>query len=268
MTLKLAAGQFYGGNRRILDMNGVRLSERHYQGDLITPLHAHELAHFCYVLAGRYTERLGRRTEHRARSTLVWYPPGFPHAERHYVSGRHFLIELDKHKFEEWGTHITEPGLVLNGRSRWWANQLHSEFHWADDFSHLAIEGIILELVAAVGRAGGRGERGRAPRWLSAVEELLNENYVTPPNLATLAETAGVHPIHLSRTFRRWHKSTIAEYIRQLRIRKAAALIEGSDQPFAQIALIAGFADQSHFVKSFKRVTGMTPSQFRSLSER
>jgi AraC family transcriptional regulator len=39
----------------------------------------------------------------------------------------------------------------------------------------------------------------------------------------------------------------------------------GSNEPLVEIALTAGFADQTHFTRSFKRVTGMTPTEFRRI---
>lgn len=269
MALRLRAGQFYGGQTRTLDINGFRLSERCYQNGLNTPVHAHEFAHFCYVLAGGYTERLERRgTEDRVASALVWYPPGVAHAEKHHAPGRHLIIEINQDKAKEWGVVFKGPALALKGSANRYAGQLCSEFRNADVFSHLAIEGILLELVAAVCRAHDKETGALRPRWLARVEQVLQENCINPPSLTELARIAGVHPIHLSRTFRRWHKSSIGAHIRQLRIEQAVRIIGSSHEPLIQVALATGFADQSHFAKSFKRVIGMTPTQFRSLHQR
>ncbi len=52
-------------------------------------------------------------------------------------------------------------------------------------------------------------------------------------------------------------------YVLEQRVRKACELIERSEQPLTRIALNLGFADQSHFSRSFHAVVGLTPSQFR-----
>jgi AraC family transcriptional regulator len=73
----------------------------------------------------------------------------------------------------------------------------------------------------------------------------------------------GVHPDHLVHAFRRQYHCTVGEYVRQLRIEFACRQITSSDMPLAEIAVEAGFADQSHFTKTFKRLVGMTPSEFQ-----
>jgi AraC-like DNA-binding protein len=58
---------------------------------------------------------------------------------------------------------------------------------------------------------------------------------------------------------------TIAEYVRMLRLDWAAARVAKSEEPLSAIALRAGYADQSHFTRAFKRRTGLTPAQYRRL---
>jgi AraC family transcriptional regulator len=56
---------------------------------------------------------------------------------------------------------------------------------------------------------------------------------------------------------------TPGEYVRRLRVEFACHRISSSDMPLIEIALEAGFSDQSHLTKNFKRYTGMTPARFR-----
>ena len=102
MSLKLLAGEFYGGTVAATDVAGFRLTEKIYRQGLYTPLHAHELAHFCFVLAGAYTEKLSGKSAERSPATLLFYPPDVNHAEKHYMMGRHFLIEIDQSRLEGW----------------------------------------------------------------------------------------------------------------------------------------------------------------------
>ncbi|HWM88665.1 MAG TPA: helix-turn-helix transcriptional regulator, partial [Kofleriaceae bacterium] len=82
---------------------------------------------------------------------------------------------------------------------------------------------------------------------------------------SALAREAGVHPVHLASVFRRFHRQTIGEYLRALRVRQAAELLTRGDTPLAQVAAMLGFADQAHFTRIFGDVVGMTPSAFRGL---
>ena len=56
----------------------------------------------------------------------------------------------------------------------------------------------------------------------------------------------------------------IGEYVRALRIERAARELVDTDTPIAEIGLRFGFFDQSHFSRVFKRHTGLTPAAFRA----
>ncbi len=89
--------------------------------------------------------------------------------------------------------------------------------------------------------------------------------FLEVPSLAEIAHAAGVHPVHLSREFRRYFDVTVGEYMRKLRTDHAAHLLAASAMPLAEIADVCGFADQSHFSSTFKRTVGMTPARFREM---
>ena len=79
-----------------------------------------------------------------------------------------------------------------------------------------------------------------------------------------IAEEIGLHPVHVASTFRETRGLTIADRIRTLRIAEAERLLRDSAMPIAEVALCAGFADQSHFTKSFRRHLGVTPLRYRA----
>jgi AraC family transcriptional regulator len=82
--------------------------------------------------------------------------------------------------------------------------------------------------------------------------------------MAEIARRVGVHPVYLASEFRRRYGLTVGEYVRQLRIEYASRQLSTSDTPLVEIALNSGFSSQSHFSWTFKRITGITPAQFRA----
>jgi len=70
--------------------------------------------------------------------------------------------------------------------------------------------------------------------------------------------------VHLSRVFRKCVGEGIGEYVHRLRVRAACEQILEPEISIAEVSLALGFADQSHFTRAFRRVTGMTPAAFRS----
>jgi AraC family transcriptional regulator len=266
--MKLKPGQFYGKTSKCLSADGYRFTEKSYHSDAYLPLHSHELSHFCFVLSGRYDERISADHFQRQPSALVFYPPDVSHAEKHFTNGRHLLVEIDTKRLDavrEYGASLKDPVVLGLESSLWLAARMHREFSERDAFSSLALESISTELlIAASRRLAETGER-RPPKWLDRVKEYLRDNSSSPPGLNDLATAAGVHPTHLARVFRQFEGCTAGDYVRGVRIGKARNMMISTDEPLVEIALQTGFADQTHFSRTFKRATGMTPTEFRSV---
>jgi AraC family transcriptional regulator len=127
----------------------------------------------------------------------------------------------------------------------------------------LAAEGLVLQLIATTGRDAA--STARTP-WLRSARDLLHERVPdVPGSLTELAAAVGVHPAHLARCFRREYGQTVGEYARALRLEWAAEQLALDDTSLAEIALHAGFADQSHFTRAFRRHAGVTPGRYRKL---
>jgi len=138
----------------------------------------------------------------------------------------------------------------------------------ADDASRLSIDGIISEMLAEGARAPVvNRESGSAP-WLSRAIDYIHDNFATTLNLNDVAKIAGVHPAHLSRVFRQRMHCTVGEYLRRLRFEFACHRILVTPKPLCDIAYEAGFADQSHFHRLFRRHMGITPFAYRRIHRR
>jgi AraC family transcriptional regulator len=118
---------------------------------------------------------------------------------------------------------------------------------------------------SSVGAAPDAGSRGA---WVGRIVEHLGAHLIEPPSLASLAAIARVHPVQVSRGFRKRVGCTITEFVRRRRVERACEMIRESDMSLTRIAFTVGFTEQAHFTRSFRRVTGMTPSAFRLRSRR
>ena len=143
--------------------------------------------------------------------------------------------------------------------------RLYREFHRADRESSLAIEGLCLELLAEMSRQQPRAHERQMPKWLNVTKEMLHAHFAEQLRLESIASAVAVHPVHLAREFRRHFGCTIGDYVRHLRIDYASTQLSNSNKPLAEIAADAGFADQSHFSRFFKRLTHMTPTDYRRI---
>src|SRR5262249_6432856 len=157
-------------------------------------------------------------------------------------------------------THSTvfRGGLVLH-----LAHRLYGEFRLRDEVSRLAIESLALGVLAEASRTVARRAERPVPAWLARARALVERDFSRPLPLDSVASHVGVHPVHLARTFRRVYQITFAGYLRQVRLEFARRELALSSGTLADIAVAAGFCDQSHFSRSFKRYMGLTPAEYR-----
>jgi AraC family transcriptional regulator len=243
------------------------LSETRYGSDAALPTHAHEYACLVVALSGHFEERCGAATRTIEPGTVIVRPEGEPHSDRFTRSGARCLnVELPP----EWLSRVRElaqpldrSGAYRGGAFALTGRRLHAELVNGDDVSPLAVESLILALFADAARESRRTPAG-APAWLVDVRERMHDDPAARITLGGLAASAGVHPVHLATTFRRYYGATVAAYLRQLRIDFACRELSRTDAPIVDVALAAGFADQSHFGRTFKQAMRTTPAAYRA----
>lgn len=265
--MKLRVGQFYGAPLQTRTVPGFVLSEVRYGPGTVLPKHSHEQAYFSFLWRGGYQEEYGRRLRECEPGTAVFHPAGEVHADRFSGAGGHLLnLEInpspqarvkdpdfplvDARYFG--GGPVVELGLKL-------CAALSARAPGGPDvIQDLAFE-ILSEAYESDGRPGNN-----PPRWLDTVTEILHARFDEPISLAVVSACVGLHPVHVARAFRKHYRCSVHEYLRRLRIGFSCRQIAGGELRLVDIALTAGFCDQSHFSKTFKRSTGMSPAEFRT----
>jgi AraC family transcriptional regulator len=265
---RLQGGQFFGAVRNRLESSGAVFTDLRHPVPRKLPMHSHDLPFFGLLLHGFYGERYGRQQKQFSPMSLMFRPAGIPHQDEIAPGGlRFFHIELRP----RWKQRLAECSGNLNqgcedsrgGPFFWLAMNLYRETFAADQPDALCVESLLAELTALATRLPLE-ERNHPPAWLARVLEKLHAEPAGRLTLDDLSAEAGVHPVHLSRVFRRFQREGIGEYTRRLRIRASCRYLLGRELPLAEISLLTGFADQSHFTRVFRQVTGITPHAFRS----
>jgi len=269
MVAKLPAGTFLGKTRSRREAAGFTFVESAYSGEsqLHLPRHTHENAFLCFVVAGVCEECYGRKSRTVSSSALVYHPAGEPHNERwHGTEGRAFHVDISQARalaIREYAPILGDPAEFHSGMAPWLATRLYREYRQQDNVIMLAMEGLVLEILAEVSRHRVPRLERTPPRWLLRARELLDARFAESVSLDEIGSEVGVHPVHFSRVFRRHFECTPGDYVRKLRVDAACRQLTTSDKPLSEIALSAGFADQSHFTKTFRRLTRTTPGEFR-----
>lgn len=265
-ALLLPFGRFFGRSRTALAVRGFSLAEREPTvPERQVVRHTHEEAHFVLVLAGAYVTTARQAPEVCERPMLIYNPPGTTHRDRfRSAEGRFFTLSVAaptlRHAAE--CVRLPEAPTVLPAETVATARRLAREASAGDGASLLLVEGLALELLGRTGSAGAP-ERGAPPPWLEKARQRLADACGDEVTIAEVAAAAGVHPVHLARSFRRHFRCTPGDYLRRCRLERAAALLAQSAWTIAEVALQAGFADQSHLSRCFKRAFGETPRGYR-----
>jgi AraC family transcriptional regulator len=266
MRTTKAPGRFYGRTVRQRRVGDLVLVDAHHPAGARLPRHSHEHAYFCLIYGGSYAERFDRRRRSCRAGMLVFHPPGEAHDQNMDAAVASLNVDVGPQwlrRMADFCGPLDRPAAFGGDDIAAAGFQLQREFARTDRDSPLAIESLTWEILAAsVGRED-RGEAGR-PRWLIAARELLDASLHEPPTLGSLAREAGIHPVHFAATFRRFHGCSVGEYVRRRRLQYARRKLADPALSLAQIAVDAGFADQSHLTRAFRRFTGMTPGQYRT----
>ena len=259
---------FDGQVLRHVEIPGLSLGEIRYPAGCARSGHVHELACFHFLYQGGYVESRGKTSSECRTFTLAFQPQGHEHSYRSSGgASKSFTVELQDSwvaNLRDYSLRLDQPGYFRGGSISWLMGKLYREFLLLDSASSLVIEALTMELTVEVSRRGEQLADDRGPLWLRQVRDLIHERFAEPLSLRDLGQSVGVHPVHLARVFRRHYRATVGEYLRQLRVEFAGQQIAHSQSTLAEIALAAGFSDQSQFTNTFKRATGLTPAQFRA----
>jgi AraC family transcriptional regulator len=268
VTRALSRGQFYGATTSLRRCDAV-LSEVRHPRARICEEHVHEAAYFSLLLDGRYRETSGAITVDYRPYTIAFHPPMTSHHDVMGDGTRVFMIELGEPWVESiasYGAPVRELHQVRGEDATWLAVRLHQEFLRGEDASDFTIESLLFELCGSAAQEGARIDIA-APTWLAAVETEVEDNPERRFDLRALAATAGVHPTHLARTFRRFHGRPLGDYVTGLRIQRACRALSATEDPLAAIASDAGFTDQAHFTRTFRDTVGTTPARYRRMHQ-
>jgi AraC family transcriptional regulator len=268
MGAQLEGGRFFGTTLRRRSIAQLTLADVVYPAGTRLPSHSHERAYFCLIRRGSYTETYGRRTRDCRPMTLVFHPPGEPHAQTFSGSPvASFNVEIGNEWLQraaEWSGHLDQPAEFHGGEVATLGLKLFHEFARNDKDSAVSIEGLTLEILEASSSFNARPCDAPHPRWLAEARDLLDARFREPLTLRSIARDAGVHPVYFAAAFRRFYHRSVGEYLRSRRLEYVRAKLREPELSLAEIALDAGFADQSHLTRNFKRFTGRTPGEYRT----
>jgi AraC family transcriptional regulator len=231
--------------RRVIDRSHARIPE-----------HAHDWPVLSIFILGCYSNQTELGETVITGPSAIFYRAGAAHSNTVGSAGfEQIEIEFDP----AWLGRSLIPGAPV---SRWLGGPTAAE---ARTLARLCGQEMKEEhLRAALQRFLQRATSLTAPNppgWVGKVVQRLSED--TTPRVGDLADEIRRHPSWLGTAYRRATGEGLMETAARFRLERAARLLRETDQPGAWIALEAGFCDQSHMNRTFRRLLGRLPSEVR-----
>jgi AraC family transcriptional regulator len=264
-TLPLAAGS---SQHESMNIDGLLVVDAFLAPYTVIPRHAHENPGLGVLLDGEMEIDIVGITRSCTASTFGTEPRWEEHVNRVGPSGARIVsIEVAADRLAGLGpcvpllerVHGFRHGVIAGA-----ARRIVRELTQPDSASRLAVHSLVLEVLVSAARAdSSRGRSRQPPVWLSQAEELIRTHFLDSLDLDAIGGPIGVTALRLARRFREHYGVSPATYVRQLRIEWAADQLAAGSGSISEIALAAGFADQSHFTREFKRQAGLPPGRYR-----
>jgi AraC family transcriptional regulator len=253
------------------EVAGYRVVEAVYTKGLSLPRHTHPRPALSYVARGGFRETNRRGVEVCRPGMMHVRPSEEPHANEFDPNGTRILIVdvpleplLEDRRIRRL---LGRAAVVQDGVVRNLADELLWELHHRDQASDLAIEGLVLALLARLVRATSRlrtsSGDGPLPNCLERAREFIDAHFARVLPLAEIASEAGLHPSSLARAFKRRFEVTPWQYQRRRQIDWVKAELRRGDRPISAIAHEAGFSDHSHLTRAFRVAEGVVPSTLK-----
>jgi AraC family transcriptional regulator len=259
--LTLKSGQYLGKNQRTYDFGEVVVSETEYHQKVFEGWHSHENCHLTLIISGGNREQRKASEIEASPGKALFYGPGELHRNLNTAHpSKNINVEISdaflrRHGFSNFSFGPRADRLA---DIKFALLRIYRECRISDQHTSLAVKTSVLELLSL-----DSPRKRPVPPWISQLHEILNDRWSETPSLSELADLLQVHPVTISKAFRRHFSCTLGEYLRKLKVEKALALMSRSRRSLAEVAYACGFADQSHFIRSFKAVTGFRPSEYR-----
>ena len=265
----LRTGHFFGNTNGTITLGGITLTNTDTeQTQEHVDWHYHENAYFTFILEGKLIEAYKKKNYICSAGSLLFHSSQEPHYNvKPKGNTRCFHIEYDNKRFDDSAFNVNNlQGIftVDDPDIKFLFYKAFRETKICDDITVASIEIILFEIFGRM-LSVKQFEQHTRPVWVKKLKDILHESYSEKFSLANLSRELDIHPVHLSRDFSKHFHCTLSEYVRKLRVEKSLSLMSDKNLSLTEIAFKCGFADQSHFLRSFKVINGINPSAYRNL---
>ncbi len=99
---------------------------------------------------------------------------------------------------------------------------------------------------------------------MRSIKRYIIEHYSEDITVSGLAEKLNINSVYCGALFRKSEGKSIHNFLMKVRVNKAAILLQSGEYNISEVAELTGFKDVYYFSNTFKRIMGISPSEYRS----
>ncbi len=225
-----------------------------------------------YVTKGIGNYQIDRKLTPCPAGSLILYRPGEPQVYSYFYKDKpevywvHFTGNQCEAILARYTIQTCYVGESLEVRQIF--ENMIKELQLKKDYFQSVVEHDFLKVLALFGRL--KGQSGRSGSY-TVVDELilaLNQRYMEPWTLKTMAGFCHLSPDYFSHVFKKAAGMPPIQYLNRLRVAKARELLVSEGLTVSAAAFLTGFGDPLYFSRVFKQFTGVSPEGFRKMENR
>lgn len=232
--------------------------------DFSFPLHIHSSFEWITVTEGEMQVTVEQRVYrlHAGDSVLVF--PNQAHAMQSDAHSRHFLCIFSQKLVQAYSKSTAGriPQSNLFSPDPFYINALLNVD--AKGCSEIQIKGMLYSLCGEFDAQATYEDRGRGvDGLLEEIFQFVEQNHSKDCSLSALSVHTGYHYVYLSQYFKQATGLSYTDYVIRYRVNEASYLLKNTSQTVLQTAYDCGFESLRSFNRNFKRVTALTPQEYR-----
>ena len=157
----------------------------------------------------------------------------------------------------------------------------HSDFTELERLTNMAVEeygadlpgkktrlmSLFMQIVVMLSRLYDAPAKLREIGGMAEAAAFMENHYMEDITIEQVLEISHYSLRHFIRLFSAAYNTTPQKYLMNIRIRRACVLLRETALPITEVALRCGFSDSNYFSRAFRKVNGITPSQYRNTAE-
>lgn len=234
-------------------------------------LHQHDYYEYMIVLTGRCYQIINGKKVLLERGDFIFLPIGSHHQSAYDFGPTRILnVGISKSFFDKHylpllpNCFVASQGYQLKNEFMAYIESVIASLNFRDSEFNEFIELVTFNVVNRLRHYREKSMRDDAPQWLkSTLEEMHDISMFSESALQNMISITGKSQEYLTRATKRFYGKTPMQIINDIRINFAKKQLEITNYSITDIAFESGYSSPSLFVKKFKELTSLTPSDYR-----